>query len=169
MSEMTPQSQSAVPEGYIRKTIPVDGVDMSFTFYEGFASSVSYTPRGGRPIPVYQQEGVFHVPGGGAPASQCTMWITGGPDNLNVELEINDGPRTPPDYKGPIESFEVVTRPNGGGASNPRVRPIKGGNQVAAIHVQMKGESGGVRPHMPEGGGSTTVTNDSKTCPPICG
>jgi hypothetical protein len=168
MSEMTPQSQRIPPEGYAQRTIQVDGVAMTFTFYMGFASRVSYTPKGGAEIVVYEQEGVFHVPGGGGPLAQSTMWITGGPDELDVELEVNDGPRNPPEYRGPIESFQVTTRRGGGGGSNPRVRPVKGGNSVSSVQVQLRGESDSVRPHMPADGGTTDVKNDSATCPPHC-
>jgi hypothetical protein len=168
MSEITPVSQQSVPEGYGQTTINVSGSPMTFTYYLGFASRVSYTPQGGSEILVYQQSETFQVPGGGAPAAQCKLWIAGGPDALDVELEIDDTPRPAPQYQGPIESIEVTTRKSGGGGSNPRVRPIKGGNQVSQIHVQMKSDAAAVRPHMPTGGGTTTVTNEAKTCPPDC-
>ena len=169
MSEMTPQSQQAVPDGYAQRTIQVNGIDMTFTFYMGFASRVSYTPKGGSEILVYQQEGTFRVPGGGGPAAQSTMWITGGPDSLDVVLEINDGPRNPPEYKGTIEDFHVTTKKaGGGGQGNDKVRVLKGDKQVTKIDVQPRGSSGSVRPHMPEDGGTTGVTNHAATCPPVC-
>jgi hypothetical protein len=168
MSEITPVSPRPVPEGYAQRTIQVDGVDMTFIFYLGFASSVTYTPQGGTAIPVYQQSGTFHVPGGGGPAASCKMWIIGGPDALDVELEIDDSPRPAPNYQGPIESFDVTTRRRGGGASNPRVKPVHGGHHVTNIHVQLKGDAGSVRTHMPTDGGTTTTTNAATCCPPVC-
>jgi hypothetical protein len=168
MSEITPLSQHPVPEGYAQSTIEVNGVPMTFTYYLGFASRVSYTPQGGTEIPVYQQKDTFHVPGGGGPAATCKLWITGGPDELDVELEIDDSPRPGPKFEGPIESFDVTTKRGGGAASNPRVRPIKGGHQVAAVRVQLRADGASVRPHMPESGGTTTVTNTPITCPPFC-
>jgi hypothetical protein len=168
MSEITPVPAHAVPDGYAQRTIQVQGVPMTFTFYKGFASRVSYTPQGGAEIPVYQQEGVFKVPGGGGPAASSKMWISGGPDALDVELEIDDSPRPAPNYDGPIESFDVTTRRGGGGASNPRVRPIKGQHHVTAVQVQLKRADASVRPHMPADGGTTTVVNTAQCCPPTC-
>lgn len=168
MSDTAPLAQTAVPEGYAQRTITVDGQPMTFTFYMGFASRVTHTPSGGEEILVYQQEGVFRVPGGGAPQANSKMWITGGPDELDVELEIDDSPIGPPDYLGPIEGFNVVTKRNGGGGGQGRVRAAKGGNQVAGIRVRVRGESGGVFPHMPGDGGGTDVSNTPLTCPPHC-
>lgn len=168
MSDITPVAQREVPEGYAQRTITVGGVPMTFTFYLGFASRVTHTPSGGEEILVYQQEGVFQVPGGGGPAESCKMWITGGPDDLDVELEIDDSPRVAPDFRGPIEGFNVVTRRNGGGGGQGRVRAQKGGNKVASIRIKVRGEGGGVFPHMPGDGGDTGVNNDAVTCPPTC-
>jgi hypothetical protein len=168
MSDIAPLSQRNVPEGYATRTIQVSGVDMTFTFYMGFASAVTYTPKGGETIQVYTQEGTFHVPGGVGPSDNCKMWIVGGPDDLDVELEIDDSPRPAPDFKGPIERFDVVTKRNGGGGTSRRVKPKKGGDKVASISVQVRGEAGGVYPHMPDDGGTTGVSNLAVTCPPHC-
>jgi hypothetical protein len=169
MSDIAPLSQRNVPEGYTSRTIQVEGQDMTFTFYMGFASAVTYTPRGGATIPVYTQDGTFHVPGGVGPSADCKMWIVGGPDDLDVELEIDDSPRPAPSYRGPIESFQVVTnRHGGGGGTSPRVKAKRGGDKVHSINVQVRGEGGGVFPHMPESGGTTDVTNHAATCPPVC-
>jgi hypothetical protein len=170
MSQATSLSQSSVPEGYAQRTIQVEGRDLTFTFYMGFVSRLTHTPRGGKEVLVYQQEGVFKVPGGVAPEPRTKLWITGGPDELDVELEVNDGPIGPPDFQGPIQGFQVVTRRAGGegASSNPRVRPGKGAAQVASIRVEERGR-GGVFPHMPPGdGGTTDVTNTAQTCPPHC-
>jgi hypothetical protein len=168
MSELTPLSQHTVPEGYAQRTVQVNGVDMTFIFYKGFASRVSYTPAGGTEILVYQQEGTFHVPGGGGPSAASKMWIAGGPDALDVELDVDDSPRPGPNYNGPIESFDVTTKKGGGSASTPRVKPVKGQHHVTNIHVQLKADRGSVRPHMPADGGTTTVVNTAQCCPPTC-
>ena len=168
MSETTQSSLREVPEGYAQRTITVDGQPMTFTFYMGFASRVTHRPNGGSEIVVYEQEGVFHVPGGGSPEARTKMWISGGPDSLDVELEIDDGPMLPPSYRGPIQDFQVVTRKNGGGGQSARVRAVRGADKVASIHVTTRGGDGGVFPHMPGGGGSTDVTNAATTCPPTC-
>jgi hypothetical protein len=168
MSEITPLSQRAVPDGYTQRTIQVNGVSMTFTFYMGFASRVSYTPQGAAEILVYQQAGTFHVPGGVGPAAESKMWITGGPDDLDVELEIDDTPRPAPNYNGPIESFDVTTKRGGGSATNPRVKPVKGQHHVTNIQVQLKGDTASVRTHMPTDGGTTTVVNTAQCCPPTC-
>jgi hypothetical protein len=168
MSEITPLSQETTADGYQSTTIQVQGVPMTFTYYLGFASKVTHTPHGGSEILVYQQTETFHVPGGGGPAAACTLRIVGGPDDLDVTLAIDDSPRQGPKWEGPIQSFQVITKKSGGSGSNPRVRPVQGQNQVAAVHVQLKGDNASVRPHMPEGGGGTGVTNTPLTCPPNC-
>ena len=44
-------------------TITVEGKPLTFTFYLGFASRVTHTPRGGQEMLVYQQQEVFRVLG----------------------------------------------------------------------------------------------------------
>lgn len=168
MSELAPLAPQNVPDGYAQRTVTVNGAAMTFTFYMGFVSRLTHTPEGGDEILVYQQEGVFRVPGGKAPDANSKLWITGGPDGLDVELEIEDGPLDSRTFQGPIQGFQVVTRRSGGNGQGQRVRALKGADQVASIRVQMRGQGGGVVPHMPGGGGSTDVTNTPITCPPNC-
>ncbi|CAA9298886.1 MAG: hypothetical protein AVDCRST_MAG68-233 [uncultured Gemmatimonadetes bacterium] len=168
---MAPRT-AALPEGYVTRTIQVDGVSMSFTFYMGFASRVTYTPKNGDPILVYQQEGTYYVPNRQAPDAVSTLSIQGGPDGLDVEIEIDDQPLNPPNYRGPVGKIEVKTRkqvpePRGNGK---HYKVLRGANQVEAVNVvpQEQMESGGVYAYQSTDGGTTTATNHAATCPPTC-
>ena len=159
-------------EGYTTRTVDVEGVPMTFTFYMGFASRVTYTPKNGEPILVYQQEGTYYVPNRQAPDAVSTLTIQGGPDGLDVEIEIDDKPIGPPNYRGPVGKIEVKTKkqvptPKGNGKY---YKVLKGANQVEAVNVvtQDQVESGGVQAYQAPDGGTTTATNTAHTCPPYC-
>lgn len=163
--------------GYRTVTAEYDGHTYTFTFYEGFVSELNLRPRGSREtIQVYKQQGVFKVPGGGAPEARTTLTIQGGPDDLDIELDVNDAPNGSPSYTGPIDGFNVRTRKNGPPfePSERRVTPSRGANQVASIYVRMKGAAAAGaagRGRMFDGGGSgddVDVSNSAETCPPNC-
>lgn len=164
--------------GYKTVTAEHDGHTYTFTFYEGFVSELNLRPKGGtETLQVYKQQDCFHVPGGGAPDAQTTLTIQGGPDDLDIELDVDDAPNDNPKYTGPVAGFNVRTR-KGGTPYQPteqRVKPTRGANQVASITVRMNdgggaaGAAGSAR--MFDGGGSgddVTVKNTAQTCPPFC-
>ncbi|HEX8358533.1 MAG TPA: hypothetical protein VF613_00330 [Longimicrobium sp.] len=173
MADLTLAPRPATPlEGYTTRTIEVDGVPMSFTFYMGFASRVTYTPKNGPAILVYEQEGVYRVPGGVGPNAVSTLTIQGGPDALDVEIEIDDQPMLPPTYRGPVGKIDVKTRkrvadPKGNGK---HYKVLKGAHQVEDVAVTPTGEveSGGVTAFQAADGGTTSATNNASTCPPAC-
>lgn len=159
-------------EGYTTRTIEVEGVPMLFTFYMGFASRVTYTPKNGEPILVYQQEGTYYVPNRQAPDAVSTLTIQGGLDGLDVEIEIDDQPIEPPNYRGPVGKIEVKTRkqvpePRGNGQ---HYKVLRGANQIEAVNVVLQDqlERGGVHAYQAPDGGCTTVENKAATCPPNC-
>lgn len=173
---MTQTAATAVPreliDGYTSRTILVDGVEMTFTFYMGFASKVTYTPQGGREQLVYQQEGVFKVPGGVLPDAVSTISIQGGPDGLDVEVEIDDAPISDRTGNGPVGKVDIRTKKN---AKDPkpkdkRVKVLKGEDQVQAVDVTLTVDlgGGGVFAYQTDPGGTTTATNQAATCPPHC-
>jgi hypothetical protein len=173
MADLTMASRaSSQREGYTTCTIDVEGVPMSFTFYMGFASRITYTPKNGQPILVYQQEGTYYVPDRQAPDAISTLAIQGGPDGLDVVIEIDDQPLAPPNYRGPIGKIEVKTKkkvptPRGNGK---HYKVLKGADQVEAVNIvpQDQVESGGVHAYQAADGGTTTATNTAQTCPPNC-
>jgi hypothetical protein len=172
MADLTLASRPvSLSEGYASRTIDVDGVPMTFTFYMGFASRVTYTPKNGPAIVVYEQEGVFHVPGGVGPDPISKLTIQGGPDALDVELEIDDNPMLPPSYRGPVGKIDVKTKkrvadPKGNGK---HYKVLKGAHQIEDVTVTPTDPTGGVFAHQTvEGGGTTSVDNKAATCPPNC-
>ncbi len=163
---------TTVLEGYTTRTIDVDGVQMSFTFYMGFASRVTYTPKNGPAILVYQQEGVYRVPGNVPPNGVSFLTIQGGPDALDVEIEIDDQPLDPTSYSGPVGKIDVKTKkrvpdPKGNGKY---YKVIRGADQVESVIVtpSLELESGGVTAFQATDGGTTSVDNKAATCPPNC-
>lgn len=169
-----PASNDAV--NYQETTIQVDGFPMTFRYYLGFASRITYTPKGGAPILVYQQEGVFQVPeneqGKREVLAQSKLHIKGGPDGLDVELEIDDAPITSSN-RGPVSKVQVVTKKL---AKDPkhdkRVKVLKGGHQVQSVDVTMAvdmGKGGVIAYQQDPPGGTTTVNNTASCCPPDCG
>lgn len=166
-----PPTQSAASEGpYATRTITYAGHDYTFSFYKGFASRVQYTPPGtDQPINVYQQQGVFDCQDTGGPLTDSTLSITGGPLNLDVELEINDGPLGK-DYLGPIEALEIGLKRRGSAINPPkRVKPLKGADQISRLVVRERGNgNGGVHAFQDDDGGTVVVTNKAATCPPAC-
>ena len=172
MSDTTtaPSSQTAPADSdYETRTIQYAGHDYTFSFYKGFASRVTFTPAGAEPIEVYRQSGVFNCQHTGGPLANSTLSITGGPQQYDVEVEINDGPITPPDYRGPIDSIQLGLKRRGTPVQpKPRVRPIKGADQISRINVQERAtEQGGV--HAFQGDDRVDVENHAETCPPNCG
>jgi hypothetical protein len=167
-----PPTPSAASEGpYAVRTISYGGYDYTFTFYKGFASRVQYTPAGGsQPIDVYQQEGVFDCNDTGGPLPDSTFTIVGGPLNLDIQLDIDDGPLGK-DYLGPIAALEIGVKRRGSAVIPPkRVRPLKGADQISRIVVRERGNGngGGVHAFQDDDGGTVIVTNKAVTCPPTC-
>jgi hypothetical protein len=158
---------------YKEVTVKVQGVDMTFRFYLGFASRITHTPKGGDEVLVYQQDGVFHIPpneqGKRELKSHSKLTIQGGPDQVDVELEIDDSPIQ--NYRGPIGQIVVKTRKN---AKDPkhdkRVKVLKGAQQVQSVDVTLGVNvgKGGVFAYQDAGGGTTTVDNTANCCPPAC-
>lgn len=176
MSNTTP---TTLREGYLTVAYPYQGTVYNFTFYEGFVGRITLRPQGGPPVEVFKQQGVYHVPQPTSgelrgPDERSTVTIAGGPSNLNVELEVDDGPMV--DFKGPIKKIKVRTRkergPANGQGRGPSVRILQGEDQVESVSVEMKpgrGVSrGGVEAFQDGGGDEVVVENDSKTCPPHC-
>jgi len=153
-------------------TIQHDGYTYTFRFYKGFASQVVFNAPDGTQIPVYQQSGIFMCQPAG-PDPDSTITIKGGPLELDIEVQINDGPIGPPDYLGPIERIQIGMKKRGTAVSPPqRVRPIRGADQISRINVKNRGNGGGggggVHAHQGDDGGSLDVTNTAQCCPPHC-
>lgn len=169
---VTPTAQTSAPAGdYATRTIHHDGYDYTFSFYKGFASRVTYTPAGGEPIEVYRQEGVFNCRHTGGPVANSVLSVTGGPDAFDVEVEIEDGPLTPPDFRGPIESIQLGLKRRGTPMPRkPRVKPIRGADQISRISVRERAKlaEGGVLAFQEERG-VVEVDNTASCCPPTCG
>ena len=169
-----PPAQSADSDGpYATRTITYGGYDYTFSFYKGFASRVQYTPAGtDQPIEVYRQNGTFNCQDTGGPVADSTLTITGGPLNLDVELEINDGPLSPPDFLGPIAGIQIGLKRRGSPvAPGNRVKPRKGGDQISRIVVRERGNgngNGGVHAFQDDDGGTVDVDNTASCCPPTC-
>lgn len=161
-------------EPYQTSTITYAGHEYTFSFYKGFASEVTFTPPGAEPILVYRQSGVFNCQDTNGPLPVTTLSINGGPLKFDVELEIEDGPLLPPDYRGPIEAIQIGLKRAGGAsaaaAGHRRVKPCKGGDQIARIHVKerVKLDTGGVFAFQDDDGGTVIVRNTAETCPPHC-
>lgn len=182
---LPPTQAPASDEGpYATRTITFQGYDYTFTFYMGFASLVTFTPPGSsEAIVVYKQQGVFDCHDTGGPLPTSTLSVNGGPFNLDVEVEIEDGPLTPPEFRGPIESIQIGFK----GASqakaaasatatakpvpgNKRVKPCRGAHQIARLSVKerVKMGEGGVIAFQDDDGGTLIVNNKAATCPPDC-
>lgn len=156
---------------YQTSTIQHAGYEYTFRFYKGFASRVVFNAPDGTQIPVYQQSGVFDCHDTGGPLADTTFSITGGPLQLDIEVEISDGPLGPPDYRGPIEGIQIGMKKRGGAPvpSNPRVKPRRGADEISRITVRERGKaSGGVHALQDDDGGSVDVENTATTCPPDC-
>lgn len=168
-----PPEQSRASEGpYAVRTISYGGHDYTFSFYKGFASLVQYTPAGtDQPIEVYKQEGIFDCKDTGGPLSESTLTIVGGPLNLDVQLDIDDGPFGP-DFLGPIAGLEIGLKRRGSAVIPPkRVKPLKGGEQISRILVRERGNgngNGGVHAFQDDDGGTVRVENTASCCPPTC-
>ncbi|HYW08074.1 MAG TPA: hypothetical protein VE913_14020, partial [Longimicrobium sp.] len=99
--------------------------------------------------------------------------------SLAVELEVNDGPVGPPNYRGCIRKFEVYLQRPGTDYTSPnkKVKVAKGGRYVQGIVVQEDGSHGNGNGNRNGGGvyamqegdvGTVTVENHAQTCPPDC-
>ena len=168
-----PPAQSAASEGrYATRTITYAGQEYTFSFYKGFASRVEFTPPGSsQPIEVYQQTGVFDCKDTGGPLADTTFTVTCPAQSLDVVLDIEDGPLSPPDYLGPIASIEIGLKRRSGTPAppNPRVRPAKGADRISRLVVQERGKpNGGVHAFQTDDDGTIVVTNKAATCPPAC-
>lgn len=156
---------------YATCTIQHDGYDYTFRFYKGFASRVVFNAPDGTQVPVYQQSGVFKCEPAG-PDPDSTISIKGGPLELDIEVEINDGPIGPPDYLGPIAGIQIGMKKRGTPVSPPqRVKPIRGADQISRINVKNRGNGGGgggVHAMQGDDGGNLDVTNTAQCCPPHC-
>ncbi len=155
---------------YATCTIQHDGYDYTFRFYKGFASRVVFNAPDGTQIPVYQQTGVFNCQNTGGPVPNTTFSVSGGPQGLNVEVEIMDGPIGPPDYLGALAGFQLGFKKGGAPVTpNPRVRPIRGADQISRINTNPRGNgNGGVHALQSDPDGSVDVTNTAQCCPPHC-
>jgi len=166
-----PVTSRPTEERYATRTISYAGHEYTFSVYKGFASLVEFTPPGtDQPIEVYRQNGVFNCQDTGGPLPNSTLTITGGPLELDVELAIDDTPAKPGEL-GPIDTIEVGLKRRGTPVTPaPRVRPIRGGDQVSRILVRERPQNGkgGVKAFQTDGGGTVVVTNTATTCPPDC-
>lgn len=173
--EMTDTASLATDrEGYITASVEHAGKTYRFTFYQGFVRRLALRPRGGEEIEVYLQQGTYHVPqpqqGKKGPDPVSTIAIAGGPDDLDIELRVDDSPQDD-QYRGPIESIQLTTQPGGTpGDQDPSVRPIRGADQIRSLVVRKR--SGTAYERAYDGGDSSgdtvTVDNDTITCPPFC-
>ena len=180
---MSDATSPASRHGYITVPFPYQGTVYNFTFYEGFVGRIVLRPQGGPPVEVYKQEGVYHVPQPKSgemrgPDERSTITVKGGPSELDIALEIDNGPVV--DFKGPIKKVKLRARkekgrdPAAAHKHGPWVRVLHGEDQVEAIALEMKegrGVSrGGVQAFQTGGGGGDDIDieNDSKTCPPHC-
>ena len=161
MSE-TATPKPALAEGY--RTVPFvfDGATYYFTFYEGFVSKIWFHPPAGSKAGdqlVFEQEGIFFVPGGKPPETRSTVTVTGGPLGLDIELDVDDGPIDPVTKKGPIERFTVDFKRKGPPFPPPggRVKPVKGSDQIEKLTVKERVKVGGVFGQQTGSGGGTTV------------
>jgi len=166
-------------EGYITVDAQHAGHTYTFTFYQGFVRLLTFQPKSGGTIKVYEQQGTYYVPqppqGRKGPDPVSTVSISGGPDNLDIELRVDDRPQDPR-YRGPIESFQLRTQPRGtpGPMPDPAVRAIQGADQIRSIVVRKRPQGGPGRAY--DGGAATTSSdgdtfefeNMTKTCPPDC-
>ena len=155
-------------------TIQHAGSTYTFRFYKGFASRVVFNAPDGTQIPVYQQSGVFKCEPAG-PDPDSTISIKGGPLDLDIEVQISDGPIGPPDYVGPIAGIQIGMKKRGTPVSPPqRVTPIRGADQISRINVKNRGNGGGggggggVYAQQLDDGGWLDVTNTAQCCPPHC-
>lgn len=169
---VTPTAQNPAPASdYETRTISHAGYEYTFRFYKGFASNVTYTPAGGEPIEVYRQEGVFNCQHTGGPVANSTFSVRGGPHGLDVEVEIEDGPLTPPDYRGPIDSIQLGLKRRGTPIPpKQRVKPIRGADQISRLNVRerVKFGEGGVMAFQDDDQGEVIVRNTAQCCPPTC-
>jgi hypothetical protein len=164
-----PSDAATTEHRYATRTIHHAGFDYTFRFYMGFASRVTFTPAGGEPIEVYKQDGVFDCKDTDGPLAESTLTVRGGPLDWDVEVEIEDGPLGPPDYRGPIERIQLGLKRRGTPAQGkPRVKPLRGADQISRIQVQERMKvDGGVYAFQGDDG-VLEVENDAKTCPPNC-
>lgn len=172
MSDVT--SPATDREGYITATAQHAGHTYRFTFYQGFVRRLALRPKGGGEVEVYLQKEKYYVPqppqGEKGPDPVSTIAVSGGPDDLDIELRVDDNPQDDR-YRGPIQSIEVQMQPRGtpGGDQDPSVRPIRGADQIRSIVVRKR--SGPAYERAYDGGTSgdtLVVDNDSDTCPPNC-
>lgn len=155
-------------DSYATCTIQHNGYAYTFRFYKGFASRVVFNAPDGTQIPVYQQSGIFKCAPTG-PDPESTISIKGGPLELDIEVQINDGPIGPPDYLGPIAGIQIGMKRRGTPVGpTARVRPLRGADQISRINVNDRGNGGGVHAHQGDDGGSVDVTNTAQCCPPHC-
>jgi hypothetical protein len=163
-------------DGYTTTKWTSGGQDFTCVFYQGFVSSITYTPPGGTPQRVWTQEGIYMCPGGPTgpgPDTECTFTITVGA-NEPIVLKVDDSPRPPPGYKGPVGGFAVGLQRPGPAPYVPtqaRVVPESGADQVASITVRENGsgvKSGGVFANEDPDEGTVGVENDPHTCPFTC-
>jgi hypothetical protein len=156
---------------YQTSTIQHDGYEYTFRFYKGSPAAWCSMPRTETRIPVYQQSGIFNCQDTDGPLETSTLTVTGGPLGLDVEVEILDGPIRPPEYRGPVTALQLGFKKRGTPVTpNPRVKPIRGGDQISRISVTDRGNGGrgGVQALQSDPGGSVEVDNTADTCPPIC-
>lgn len=170
----TATQQPALSEGYRTITFEFRGSTYTYRFYEGFVGKIWFHPPAGQgpDVLVYQQEGIYFVPGGKPPATRTTVTVTGGPLALDIELDVDDGPVDPVTKKGPIESITVDFKRKGSPFPAPpgRVRAVKGADQIERLVVKerVKVGKGGVFGHQGGSGGGTSVENNAATCPFTC-
>lgn len=166
-----PMSARPSEDPYETRTIQHDGYDYTFRFYKGFASRVVFNAPDGTQIPVYTQSGVFNCQDTGGPLETSTLTVTGGPLELDVEVEILDSPIRPPEYRGPVADVQIGFKKRGTPVPpNPHVKPVRGADQISRINVKSRGNGGGGGVHAMQSdpGGSLDVKNAAQTCPPTC-
>ncbi len=166
-----PAPARAIEDPYQTSTVQHNGYDYTFRFYKGFAKRVVFNAPDGAQIEVYKQSGTFNCQDTGGPLPQSTLSISGGPQNLDIEVEIEDGPIGPPDYLGPIERLGIGFKKAGTPvARSPRVKPVRGAGQISRISVRERGNvgKGGVHALQSDDDGSVDVENKAVTCPPTC-
>jgi hypothetical protein len=137
---------------------------------------VVFNAPDGTRIPVYQQSGTFNCQDTGGPLPNTTISVTGGPLALDVEVEVLDGPIGPPNYQGALLGLQLGFKKGGGSPvpPNPRVKPVRGADQISRINPKPRGNGGGgaggggVHAHQSDPGGSVEVENTADTCPPHC-
>lgn len=157
--------------------------EYTMTLYEGFVGSSSVRPNGVDAVQLYQQTGVYKVPGGKNPDPKSFVVLQGGPNNRNLRLDIDDTAESG-HQKGPVKRITVTFRdvPSTTPPSNNEpglVQIIGSDKDVESIFVEVyshaleelspQAAAGTTGSGSGDTGGETwVVDNDAKTCPPHC-